>query len=139
MTVYKSVPMDPADLPQQRLYLVPDLGGAMTTSLRCREGDLAIIIREEPGCEVNIGCAVIVHSPLWQNPDTGPDWVIVPANNHALTFIELDGRIVCQQVDESDRIIHPDAWLIPITPRTDEETGCADKEVEDAGYLESVT
>ena len=26
MTVYKSVPMDPADLPQQRLYLVPDLG-----------------------------------------------------------------------------------------------------------------
>jgi hypothetical protein len=26
MTVYKSVPMDPGALPQQRLYLVPDLG-----------------------------------------------------------------------------------------------------------------
>lgn len=28
MSVYKSVPMDPKDLPQQRLYLVPDLGSA---------------------------------------------------------------------------------------------------------------
>jgi len=28
MTVYKPVPMDPKDLPQQRLYLVPDLGSA---------------------------------------------------------------------------------------------------------------
>ena len=37
MPVYKSVPMDPAELPQQRLYLVPDLGGAMTTRLLCRD------------------------------------------------------------------------------------------------------
>lgn len=111
----------------------------MTTRLRCREGDLAIIIREEPGCEVNIGCAVIVHGPLRQNADAGPDWVIVPANNHALTFEESDGRIISQKIDEADRIIHPDAWLIPITPPTDEESRCTDNEVEDAEYLKSVT
>lgn len=111
----------------------------MTTRLRCREGDLAIIIREEPGCEVNIGCAVIVHGPLWQNPDAGPDWVIVPANNQPLTFVESDGRILCQCINEADRIRHPDAWLISITPPLDVETRDTDKEVEDAGYLESVT
>ena len=32
--------------------------------LRCTEGGLAVVIREEPGCEINVGRAVVVSGPI---------------------------------------------------------------------------
>ena len=50
----------------------------MTAYSRCRPGDLAIIIRDEPGYEENIGRIVEVHGPAHLNFDHGLTWLIVP-------------------------------------------------------------
>lgn len=111
----------------------------MTMRLRCSDGDMAIIIREEPGCEANIGCVVEVHGPLRESTDRGPAWLIVPASHHPLTFVESDGRILSEYINFDDGIIHPDAWMISITPPPKNQERCSDKELEDVGNVELVT
>jgi len=99
--------------------------------LRCSEGDLAIITREEPGCEANIGCVVKVHGPLRASTDRGPAWQIEPFHHSPWTFVEDDGQVLCQYIDLDDGIIHPDAWMVSITPPPENKTRCFDRELED--------
>ena len=49
-------------------------------STRCRPGDLAIIARDDPGYEQNIGRIVEVHGPLRLDKKQGITWLIVPVN-----------------------------------------------------------
>jgi len=85
--------------------------------LRCREGDLALIIREEPGCEGNIGRIVTVRGPLNITPDRGPSWLIKPvqAEPWAVRNYRLQD-IWIGIVTHNDLIEHPDEWLLPIRP-----------------------
>lgn len=83
--------------------------------LRCREGELALIIREEPGCECNIGRTVTVHGPLEFRPDRGPTWLIEPMVNEPWTVRNFNGRSLWTGlVTIEHRIEHPDSWLLPI-------------------------
>ena len=83
---------------------------------RCKVGDLAIVIREHPGCEINLGKVVIIHRAGYPHEEEGPQWVVTPARPQPWWFIELDGSIVSCYVTPEDCIVHPDAYLWPIRP-----------------------
>jgi hypothetical protein len=87
------------------------------TKLRCREGDLALIIREEPGCECNIGRVVTVHGPLENSGRYGPTWLIVPVNPERwAVYSHWRNLVDYHHVTLEHRIEHPDNWLLPLRP-----------------------
>lgn len=84
--------------------------------LRCREGDIALIIRDEPGCECNIGRAVTIQGPLMIAPETGPTWLIEPVESEPWTIRKWSGENWTGPVTFDSLIEHPDAWLLPLRP-----------------------
>lgn len=84
--------------------------------LRCREGDLALILKEEPGCESNIGRVVTVQGPILDRPEYGPTWLIEPVESEPWTVRELTGEIWTGSITFDSLIEHPDAWLLPLRP-----------------------
>lgn len=86
-------------------------------NLRCKEGDLALVIHDEPGCEANIGRVVEVRGPLNVNLRLAlPCWLIQPAKPGPWAVTEFDGAIVSKVVGWESLIEHPDAWLQPLRP-----------------------
>lgn len=92
----------------------------MSTTSRCRPGDLAIIVREEPGLEGNIGRIVEVHGPAMQTPDQGLTWLIVPVTNELYAVLIRSGKDYMRGITVKERIEHPDAWMTPIWPMAEE-------------------
>jgi hypothetical protein len=87
-------------------------------STRCKPGDLAVIIHDEPGCEANIGKIVRVEGPLFTSPERGAQWPIRPARARG-TWLFLDGvggLLVKRRngLRRDDEVVHPDAWMTPI-------------------------
>lgn len=86
-------------------------------NLRCREGDMALIIREMPGCERNIGRAVIVQGPVEVHPDHGPTWLIEPVSPEPWAVHEYGGKPVwVGTISFASLVEHPDEWLLPLRP-----------------------
>lgn len=81
---------------------------------RCRPGDLAIIIRDEPGYQENIGRIVEVHDPARQDPEHGLAWLIVPVTRQPYAIKTKHGKLFDVEIKVSDEIEHPDAWMMPI-------------------------
>jgi len=84
------------------------------TTTRCRPGDLAIITRDEPGYQENIGRIVEVHGPARLDPDTGTAWLIVPVTRQPYAVRTKHGKLYDVEINVSDEIEHPDAWMMPI-------------------------
>ncbi len=86
---------------------------------RCKPGDLAIIIRDEPCCEDNVGRIVRVCGPMDFDVtlDFEPTWLIFPVTLEPWLYIALDGELRFAEF-EQDGIEHPDSWMMPI--RTNE-------------------
>ncbi|GAB2587500.1 hypothetical protein GCM10027034_19840 [Ramlibacter solisilvae] len=83
---------------------------------RCRPGDLAIIIKDEPGLEMNIGRFVNVHGPRLNDPDQGIMWITTPTTATPLPYIDPSTGVV--STDRRGLVIyHQDDWLLPIRPR----------------------
>ena len=105
-------------------------------SLRCKAGDLALVVYDEPGCESNIGRAVEVRGPVAINPRIGLQcWLIRPAGSSRRWRVADDsGWMQTETVSWKSRIEHPDAWLMPIPPLAapdrDENTVPEDREAE---------
>lgn len=87
----------------------------MTTSLRCKEGDLAVITQDEIGCEVNIGRLVYVIRRVESYSDFEPldDWWIKSASNSPLLFLKI-GESPRQFGCDCNPVKHSDRWLRPI-------------------------
>ena len=81
--------------------------------LRCKEGDLAFVVRDFEGCEANLGRLVRVRGPVISRADVGPTWLITPVASAPWTFLELDGSVHAEFPLQYS-VEHPDAWLIPI-------------------------
>ena len=97
-------------------------------NLRCKPGDLAIITREEPGCEANIGRMVRVSGPIATYAHCGPSWLITPITLEPWTYRVLgDGlRTVLSLPEDID---HPDSWMIPIRGQEDQPEAIAEEAV----------
>jgi hypothetical protein len=94
-------------------------------SLRCKQGDLALVVYDEPGCESNIGRAVEVRGPVQTNPRLGVRcWLIRPVGWSRRWRVMRDSCCArTETVTWTSLIEHPDAWLLPIPPQvsTDRE------------------
>lgn len=77
---------------------------------RCKVGDLAVIIEEEPGLETNIGRVAWVHEGPYLDGEYGPVFVIKPASNGPLGCLCRDGSVSFS----AERSYHPDAWMFPV-------------------------
>ena len=76
---------------------------------RCRLGDVAIIIKDQPGCEANIGRIVRVCLPRKVFMSRGTVWHIVPVVGDTMSYIDYDGTIATGPATD---IEHEDAWLL---------------------------
>lgn len=90
---------------------------------RCRPGDLAIILRDAPGYEENIGRIVEVHGPARQTWDLGVTWLIVPVTRQPYAVQTRRGKLYDREITVDDEIEHADAWMMPIRPGTSQEQG----------------
>ena len=87
------------------------------TNLRCRDGDIAIIIKDTAICSANVGRLVRVRGPasiLFRSQM--PGWRIKPLHRRRLSIEDMDGRFTRELVSWDTCIFHEDAWLLPIRP-----------------------
>lgn len=88
-------------------------------TLRCKEGDLALIVYDEPECAANIGKLVEVRGPLMFNSDYQKHcWLIRPVQEGTWR-VERLGKVYDETVDWHHLVEHPDAWMMPIRPSQD--------------------
>ncbi len=104
--------------------------------LRCCDGDLAIVIHDEQGCESNIGRIVQVRGPIERfSPYDIPCWRIRPVRPDLWRVVEADRTIVSERVTWKSRVCHPDAWLLPLRELTDKDDWWAATESPDHWLL----
>lgn len=88
-------------------------------ALRCKEGDLALVIHDEDCCKGNIGKLVKVAGPLGRNPRLRKNcWLIEPVKNEPWWCISMLGVVSQRLITFSNRMEHPDDWLLPVDPKT---------------------
>jgi len=92
------------------------------SALRCKDGDLAVVINDTIACRQNIGRVVQVRGPVRKLKQSGMQgWRIKPIHKRVWGVTELDGRNVKELVFWSSGVFHEDAWLMPIRPQQPEE------------------
>ena len=91
-------------------------------TLRCKHGDLAVIVGEYPGCESNIGRIVQVRGPavVTEQSDGLLSWIIKPVSRAKMINLYIPDILVSEHVTWQKEIRHPDCWLIPIRPPEDD-------------------
>jgi hypothetical protein len=86
---------------------------------RCKEGDLAFVIRDFDGCEGNLGKIVQVLGGAKKIPNLGTVWSIRPAST-AIKRWWIVHRLRPGEFGKAGLlpikcgILHPDEWLLPI-------------------------
>jgi hypothetical protein len=90
-------------------------------TLRCKDGDIAIIVHDTPECADNLGRLVEVKGPpRWGIGYELVSWRIRPISAAPL-MVDVDGIIVREVVEWESHVIHPDTWLMPIKSSTEEK------------------
>jgi hypothetical protein len=105
--------------------------GEMFRGLRCRPGDLAVIVQDEPECQANIGQIVRVLKVSYEFPDwCGFYWDVQPLSSEASPVLISPAPFVERRViyDNKPRA-HLDAWLRPLldTEEPDEISRAEDR------------
>ena len=92
-------------------------------TLRCKDGDLAVIVGEYPGCEANIGRIVQVRGPAHLSEQCGEllCWVIRPISRKKMVNLYFPDTLIAERVTWKSDIKLPDCWLLPIRPPEDEK------------------
>lgn len=92
-------------------------------TLRCKHGDLAVIVGEYPGCEANIGRIVQVRGPAHLSEQCGEllCWVIRPITRKKMINLYIPDVLISERVTWKSDIKLPDCWLLPIRPPEDEK------------------
>ena len=91
---------------------------------RCKAGDTALILFDEPDCLGNVGRLVKVHPTLQTNLRLRLDcWLIEPLDGLPWIIADVDGGIRHEVITQYSNVEHPDAWMLPILEEghTDEE------------------
>lgn len=85
--------------------------------LKCKHGDLALVLYDTPGCEQNIGKVVLVRGPaslVTRSKMMG--WRIKPLFPEPWRVVQLNRAIESEVVDWNSCVFHEDAWLVPLRP-----------------------
>ena len=92
------------------------------SALRCKDGDLAVVINDTIDCRQNLGHIVQIRGPVRTLKQSGMlGWLIKPLHKRVWGVRELDGRHVKERVFWSSGVFHEDAWLMPIRPQSTDE------------------
>ena len=84
--------------------------------LRCKPGDLAVILYDIPECADNIGRLVIVRGPVLYNTRYKLRcWLIKPVHP-APYWVDRYTGVSLERVTWRSQIEHPDPWMLPIRP-----------------------
>lgn len=84
--------------------------------LRCKEGDLAMVVYDEPSCRTNIGRVVRLKGPPARHSYYGEIcWLIYPVDERPWLVVR-DHGIEGIMIVDTDRVDHPDLWLMPLQP-----------------------
>jgi len=87
--------------------------------LRCKPGDLALVIHDEEICRQNIGKLVRVAGPLGYNRRLKKMcWLIEPVKAEPWQCITRKDGHQQRIVTFANNMEHPDDWLLPIDPET---------------------
>lgn len=88
----------------------------LTMKVRCKPGDLALVVRDEPQCSENVGKLVRVRGPLQFSAHYGdlPTWLIDPVTATDWQISDRTGRCRNHRIALRDQVEHPDAWLLPL-------------------------
>ena len=84
---------------------------------RCKNGDLAIVVREFEGCEGNLGKLVLVVGNPRQTKNWGIVWKIRPAADSGWWIIPRTGDTLtgkAKYCEDYLAYLHSDEWLFPI-------------------------
>lgn len=97
-------------------------------ALKCKAGDLALVIHDEESCQSNIGRLVHVRGPVQFSGYYGMScWLIKPLHPASWAVVESGQSVRMRRIGWSSRIDHPDEWLLPVRP-----------DVTDLGSVESI-
>jgi hypothetical protein len=84
---------------------------------RCKDGDLAIVIQDEPICAGNVGKVVQVRGPIMLNSRLKlMCWLIKPVNRQLWHCVRSRGEHYTSYVTWKKQMEHPDSWLLPLRP-----------------------
>jgi hypothetical protein len=96
------------------------------SGLRCRPGELAVIVQDEPECRDNIGQIVRVLRECTDFPDElGFNWLVEPLSSQpSPVLVGVPGQAQCTVVYDNANRAHYDGWLRPLvdTQSPDEMT-----------------
>ena len=82
--------------------------------LRCRAGDLALVIHDEPSCKANIGRVVRLEGPAaYSSYYARYCWLIFPVDDRPW-LVMRDHGAARVRIGPNDLIDHPDPWLMPL-------------------------
>lgn len=85
--------------------------------LRCKAGELALIIHDEECCRPNIGKLVQVAGPVGFNSRLRKDcWLIEPVKPEPWHCVNVSGVPYQRVVTFANQVEHPDDWLLTIDP-----------------------
>ena len=97
--------------------------------LRCRPGDLAVIVQDEPQCQINIGQVVQVIKEYTEfREELGAHWLIQPLSEcDSPVLIVGRGGVSEHVIWDNQPRAHYDGWLRPLleTDDADEMTKIA--------------
>ncbi len=82
--------------------------------LKCRPGDLAVVMRDEEGCESNVGRVVRVRGPVDHDWRGYPTWLITPYRAEGYVWRRAGDPSGVFAYTGEDNIEHPDRWLMPL-------------------------
>jgi hypothetical protein len=86
------------------------------SGLRCRPGDLAVIVQDEPECRANIGQIVRVLCEYTEFPDEmGFHWLVEPQSTQpSPVLVDIPGKTESVLVYDNANRAHYDGWLRPL-------------------------
>lgn len=87
--------------------------------LRCKPGDIAIVLRDFRGCEGNIGYFVSIGDVKESHPRYGTMWEVRPCASPLWWVVSRlpSGRLGKPRYSSNHHNLrHPDAWLKPVKP-----------------------
>jgi hypothetical protein len=80
--------------------------------MKCKHGDLAIIVDDIEGCKGNIGLLVRVIGPAETIMEMAC-WQVIPLCGQGMWLID-EGTACKRTITAKIQAIHPDKWLRPI-------------------------